>query len=207
MKDGSVLIASFVSDWGTSPFAPVDQAPWQVTQNAQALVKVALAELSDGYDFEGNIAVHESAQVETGAVLKGPLIVGPRCFIASAAYVRGGAYLASDCIIGPGSELKSSFLFRGSKLAHFNFVGDSILRSHVNVEAGAVVANCRNELSDKQIRIRSENGTIDTGVEKFGALIGDNSRIGANAVIAPGALLKPGTAIGRLELVDQSPAW
>jgi acetyltransferase-like isoleucine patch superfamily enzyme len=74
----------------------------------------------------------------------------------------------------------------------------------VNVEAGAMIANYRNERADKRIRIRVEGQEIDTGVDKFGALIGDHARIGANAVIAPGAILRPGAIVKRLSLVDQS---
>ncbi len=89
-------------------------------------------------------------------------------------------------------------MFSGSKLAHLNFVGDSIIGPGVNIEAGAIIANYRNELADKTIRIVYEGKIIDTGVTKFGSLIGDNSRIGANAVIAPGALITPGSMVGRL---------
>src|SRR5262249_52825454 len=107
------------------------------------------------------------------------------------------------CVIGPNAELKTSFLFRGAKLAHLNFVGDSILGEAVNVEAGAVIANRRNECEDRRIRIRVGRDVIDTGVETFGALVGDRSRIGANAVVAPGALLAPDSVVPRLALVDQ----
>lgn len=81
-------------------------------------------------------------------------------------------------------------------------MGDSVLGADVNVEAGAMIANYRNERADKRIRIRTEGGEIDTGVEKFGALIGDHARIGANAVIAPGALIPRGAIVPRLGLVD-----
>ncbi|RYE97849.1 MAG: transferase [Oxalobacteraceae bacterium] len=143
--------------------------------------------------------------IEAGVVLKGAGIIGPRCYVAAGAYLRGGVLLVEDCIIGPSSELKSSVILSGSKLAHLNFVGDSIIGSDVNIEAGAMVANYRNELEDKEIRIEHEDKIIYTGVIKFGALIGDRTRIGANAVIAPGAILAPGTRVGRLELVDQYP--
>jgi UDP-N-acetylglucosamine diphosphorylase / glucose-1-phosphate thymidylyltransferase / UDP-N-acetylgalactosamine diphosphorylase / glucosamine-1-phosphate N-acetyltransferase / galactosamine-1-phosphate N-acetyltransferase len=206
MQDSLISMTTYLSEWCLSPFARSVAAPWHITADIEALVSNALAGLSGEYDIHNNVAVHESAAIEAGAVLKGPLLIGPRCFVASTAYLRGGAYLASDCIVGPGSELKSSFMFSGSKLAHFNFVGNSILGSHVNVEAGAVIANYRNELSDKQLRIHSDTGIIETGVEKFGALVGDNSCIGANAVVAPGALLKRWSQVGRLELVDQRPA-
>jgi bifunctional N-acetylglucosamine-1-phosphate-uridyltransferase/glucosamine-1-phosphate-acetyltransferase GlmU-like protein len=97
-------------------------------------------------------------------------------------------------------------VFRGSKLAHFNFVGDSILGADVNLEAGSIVANFRNEAVDSEIRVRGGPGLVRTGARKFGALIGDRARIGANAVLAPGALIEPGQVVARLMLVDQAPA-
>jgi bifunctional N-acetylglucosamine-1-phosphate-uridyltransferase/glucosamine-1-phosphate-acetyltransferase GlmU-like protein len=96
-------------------------------------------------------------------------------------------------------------MFRASKIAHLSFVGDSIIGAGVNIEAGAIVANYRNEMDDKLIRIAWRGSIIDTGVEKFGALIGDDARIGANAVIAPGALIEPGFRLARLGKVDQHP--
>ena len=134
-----------------------------------------------------------------------PLIRAALAGLAAGAYLRGGVWLEEACIVGPGAELKASFLFRGAALAHLNFVGDSILGADVNLEAGAVLANHRNERADKTIRIRHEGRILDTGADRFGALVGDGVRIGANAVIAPGALLAPGSVIGRLEHVDQSP--
>lgn len=94
-------------------------------------------------------------------------------------------------------------MLAGSKLAHFNFVGDSIIGERVNIEAGAIIANYRNELDGALIRIRYGDQVIDTGVNKFGALVGDGCKIGANAVIAPGALLLPDSRVPRLALVDQ----
>jgi UDP-N-acetylglucosamine diphosphorylase / glucose-1-phosphate thymidylyltransferase / UDP-N-acetylgalactosamine diphosphorylase / glucosamine-1-phosphate N-acetyltransferase / galactosamine-1-phosphate N-acetyltransferase len=177
--------------------------PWQLTAHAVDLVARLLDKLGSEYTVEAKIAIHSSAQVEQAAVLKGPAIVGPRCFIAAGAYVRGGCWLDEDCILGPGAELKSSFVFRGSKLAHFNFVGDSVLGERVNLEAGSIVANYRNERTDKAIWLRHDSTRYQTGVDKFGALMGDQCRIGANAVLAPGTLLTPGTVIARLALVDQ----
>ena len=163
-----------------------------------------MARLGSGYSFRPGTAVHETAIIETGAIIKGPAIIGPRCFIAATAYLRGGVFLDEDCILGPGTELKSSFMFAGSKLAHFNFVGDSILGSGVNLEAGSIIANYRNEKDDKRIRIKTQEGVLDTGVEKFGALCGDGVRLGANAVVAPGAVLSAGVHVPRLGLIDQA---
>ncbi len=93
----------------------------------------------------------------------------------------------------------------GAKIAHLSFVGDSIIGAGANIEAGAMLANYRNEREDRRIRIMFEGAVIDTGVEKFGSLVGDGSKIGANAVIAPGALIRAGEIVDRLALVDQSP--
>lgn len=151
------------------------------------------------------MAVHESATVEHGAIIKGPAIVGVNCFVAGTAYLRGGVFLDENCTIGPGAELKTSAMFKGAKLAHLNFVGDSILGADVNVEAGAIIANYRNELDDKEIKLTWHGELLRTGCFKFGALVGDGARIGANAVIAPGAILEKECVVPRLGLIDQYP--
>jgi NDP-sugar pyrophosphorylase family protein len=137
------------------------------------------------------IRIDPEAVIEDGAIVKPPAVIGPGCFIASHAYLRGGVALGAGVTIGPGVEVKSSLIAGGSVLAHFNFVGDSILGGDVNLEAGAVIANHWNERPD-------------TGRTKFGALIGDHCRIGANAVLSPGTILAPRTIVARLALVEQS---
>ncbi|WP_198148170.1 LbetaH domain-containing protein [Elstera litoralis] len=91
------------------------------------------------------------------------------------------------------------------KIAHFNFIGDSLIGPNVNMEAGSIIANHRNENRDKEIMIYFENYIIKTGVEKFGAVVGAHSCIGANAVLAPGTIIFPDTNVERLALIDQIP--
>jgi UDP-N-acetylglucosamine diphosphorylase / glucose-1-phosphate thymidylyltransferase / UDP-N-acetylgalactosamine diphosphorylase / glucosamine-1-phosphate N-acetyltransferase / galactosamine-1-phosphate N-acetyltransferase len=201
----------FVNDsilaFATSPLTRFNQrSPWELTGNALEAVHQLLEEIGASYHVVGAVAVHHTAVVEDQAMIKGPAIIGPNCFIAANSLIRGGCWLDEGCIVGPGCELKSSFIFRSSKLAHFNFVGDSIVGSAVNLEAGSIVANYRNELPDPTIRILRQEGVVHTGVSKFGALIGDGCKIGANAVIAPGAILGPNTVVPRLALVDQYPS-
>jgi len=199
-------IAEYIDRWSLSPLtAHLAEPPWVMTQHAEAYVSSMITRLVGDYDVAGEIAIHRTATVEAGAIVKSPVIVGPRCLIAATAYLRGGIYMDEDCIIGPGAELKSSFMFKGSKLAHFNFVGDSILGSAVNLEAGSVIANYRNELSDRNIVITWGSRPIETRIDKFGALVGDRVRVGANAVIAPGAILAKDQIIPRLSLFDQRP--
>jgi bifunctional N-acetylglucosamine-1-phosphate-uridyltransferase/glucosamine-1-phosphate-acetyltransferase GlmU-like protein len=179
--------------------------PWEITSNAASIVRSLLdqTDLQD-YVVTDEVAVHHSVVVEPGATLKGPLLLGPHCFVAAGAYLRSGNWAAADCSFGPGTELKSSFVLRGTKLAHFNFVGDSIVGEDVNLEAGSIICNYRNERADKEILVRLGTALHKTGVEKFGALVGDRVRIGANAVVAPGALLTPTTVISRTALCDQA---
>jgi bifunctional N-acetylglucosamine-1-phosphate-uridyltransferase/glucosamine-1-phosphate-acetyltransferase GlmU-like protein len=181
----------------------IDMAPWEITARAKAIVSRAIGGLS-GYDIADGVAIHRKATVEKGSVVKGPAIIGPSSFVAATAYLRDGVFLDEGCIVGPACELKSVFMLKGSKVAHLSFVGDSIIGAGANIEAGAMIANYRNEREDKRIRIVLDGAVIDTGVDKFGALIGENARIGANAVIAPGALIPAGAVAPRLALMDQS---
>lgn len=200
-----INLRDFIPSAKDGPFAALlDSAPWEITSKADDIIRKALGVLT-GYRVQDSIAVHRTATVETGAVVKPPAIIGPSCFVAAGAYLRGGVFLDENCIVGPNCELKSVFMLYESKIAHLSFVGDSIIGAGANIEAGAVVANYRNERDDKRIRIAFDGAVIDTSVEKFGALIGDGARIGANAVIAPGALIRPGAVIPRLALVDQAP--
>jgi UDP-N-acetylglucosamine diphosphorylase / glucose-1-phosphate thymidylyltransferase / UDP-N-acetylgalactosamine diphosphorylase / glucosamine-1-phosphate N-acetyltransferase / galactosamine-1-phosphate N-acetyltransferase len=178
--------------------------PWQITTESTAIVRILLAELAKrDFIISGEIAVHRSAIIESGAVLKGPLVLGAGCFVASGAYLRGGCWVADNCIFGPGAELKSSFVLSGTKLAHFNFVGDSLLGADVNLEAGSIICNYRNERPRKEIQVWFDSALRATGVENFGALVGEGCRIGANAVVAPGAILAPHTVVRRAQLCDQ----
>jgi NDP-sugar pyrophosphorylase family protein len=196
---------AFISGFATSSLAPYRHlTPWELAENSLGIVEQFLENLDGGYLVSDGVAVHQSCVIEKGAVLKGPAVLGPDCFIAAGAYVRGGCWLEGGNILGPGCELKSSLIFSGTMLAHFNFVGDSILGHAVNLEAGSIVANYRNETGGAPIRIRYGNELIVTGATKFGAILGDRTKVGANAVLAPGVILAADSIIARLTLIDQS---
>lgn len=199
-----IRLTDYIAHFAQSPLAPwADLAPWALVTQAPAVVRQLLAELpADEYRVQDEIAIHRTAIVEEGALLKGPLIIGAHCFIASGSLLRGGCWLDAHCIIGPGAELKTAFVFSGSKLAHFNFVGDSVLGHGINLEAGSIVANYRNERDDKDVQVRVEGILQRTGCDKFGALLGDQCRVGANAVLAPGAVLAPASVVGRGQVFD-----
>ncbi|MFZ6000095.1 MAG: hypothetical protein ACOYW3_06260 [Bacteroidota bacterium] len=175
--------------------------PWHVPPRLIDWITTHIPLLPEGYRVEDGVAVHSTARIEPNVILKAPIIIGPGCFVASHAYLRGGVFLMENNSIGPGCEIKSSVLFPKTNLAHFNFVGDSILGSGCNFEAGSIIANHYNERDDKSIYVKVAGERIKTGVEKFGALVGDGSKVGANAVLSPGTVLEAKTVVKRLELI------
>ena len=179
--------------------------PWNITSNMTKVLLEKIKALGADYRIFNDVAIHKTVAIDSHAILKGPAIISARCFIGANAYLRGGVFLGENVSIGPGCEIKTSFIFSHSAFGHFNYVGDSLVGAHVNLEAGAVVANHWNERADKIIRVSVEGQRYATGVEKFGALIGDHCKVGANAVLSPGTILLPNTIVKRLELVDQNP--
>jgi UDP-N-acetylglucosamine diphosphorylase / glucose-1-phosphate thymidylyltransferase / UDP-N-acetylgalactosamine diphosphorylase / glucosamine-1-phosphate N-acetyltransferase / galactosamine-1-phosphate N-acetyltransferase len=177
--------------------------PWMIPSKISGILSEKIKNLNDSYRIEGNIAIHKTAVLEENITLKGPIIISANCFIAANCYLRQGVYLGENVTVGPGCEIKSSLVFPDSALAHFNFVGDSLLGSNVNLEAGAVIANHFNENVSKEIVVLVGGKDVNTGIEKFGALIGDKTRIGANAVLSPGTLLGKDTIVNRLQLINQ----
>jgi NDP-sugar pyrophosphorylase family protein len=190
-----------------STFGFLDPAiqPWQIPGQLPAILERLAASLTvSDYRSSNGVLIHNAAIIESGAVLKPPAVISEGCFVAATAYIRGGVFLDRGVIVGPGCELKTTIIMSGAALAHFNFVGDSIVGADVNVEAGAVVANHYNERTDKEIRVYIRGQEIRTGVNKFGAVIGDRCRLGANAVLSPGTILEPNAVVGRLALVNQA---
>jgi UDP-N-acetylglucosamine diphosphorylase / glucose-1-phosphate thymidylyltransferase / UDP-N-acetylgalactosamine diphosphorylase / glucosamine-1-phosphate N-acetyltransferase / galactosamine-1-phosphate N-acetyltransferase len=181
----------------------MDLQPWQITAGLDEILLKYLPYLDKNYRISNSQAIHHSATIEPGVVLKGTVIIGEGCFIATGNYLRGGVFLDRKVSLGPGCEIKTSVISEGTTVAHFNFIGNSLIGSQVNFEAGSVIANHYNERENKRIFININNEILDTGLDKFGALVGDNSKIGANAVLSPGTLLRPGSIVKRLELIEQ----
>jgi bifunctional N-acetylglucosamine-1-phosphate-uridyltransferase/glucosamine-1-phosphate-acetyltransferase GlmU-like protein len=177
-------------------------APWNIVKDIQEIILEIIPQLNDGYVIKNNVAIHKTAVVEEHVILKGPLIVSENCFIGAHAYLRGGVFLDQQVSIGPGCEIKSSVILRNTALAHFNFAGDSILGAYVNMEAGSIIANHFNERTDKTIHILWNDDRIAIPSIKFGAMVGDHTKIGANAVLSPGSMMMPRSVVKRLSLVE-----
>lgn len=179
--------------------------PWEITQYMTSIISKKILKLNPhDYTVTDGVAIHKTAIIEKGTILKKPLIISENCFVASHAYLRGGVFLGKGTRIGPGCEIKSSIIGEFSATAHFNFIGDSLIGDHINFEAGALIANHYNERQDKSIWIQVNGIRTNTGAIKFGALVGDHSKIGANAVLSPGTILSRKSVVKRLELLEQN---
>lgn len=178
--------------------------PWEIIEKLENILVEKLHDLSpEEYNISDNIAIHKSATIEKGVTLKGTIIISKNCFIGANAYLRGPIVLADDVTVGPNSEIKQSIIYNQSAVAHLNYIGNSIIGKNVNFEAGSVCANHYNERENKEIWIKYNGKTLNTNVKKFGAIVGDYSKIGANAVLSPGTILEKRSIVKRLELVEQ----
>ncbi|AKD01884.1 DapH/DapD/GlmU-related protein [Pontibacter korlensis] len=180
-----------------------DLQPWEITNHLKVILNEMISHLGEDFIIKDGVAVHKTAIVEKGVVMKSPVIVNKDCYIGANAYFREGVYLDNAVKVGPGCEIKSSIVCAQTAVAHFNYIGNSIIGKGINFEAGSIAANHYNERTSKKISVVYNATIIETGTEKFGSLVGDNSRIGANAVLSPGTILKKNSIVKRLELVEQ----
>ncbi|MCZ6787136.1 MAG: glucose-1-phosphate thymidylyltransferase [Planctomycetota bacterium] len=150
--------------------------------------------VEDGAHVIGDVFIGEGTVVEAGAYVRGPAIIGRNCEIRMGAYIRGDALVGEGCIVGNSTELKNTLLLDRAMAPHYNYCGDSVLGNDSNLGAGTKLSNFK-IAADKTIRLVVDGETIDTGLIKFGAILGDGASTGCNAV------LNPGTVVGRGSLV------
>jgi NDP-sugar pyrophosphorylase family protein len=179
------------------------EPPWVITEQLNDILFGMIAACNEEYIVENGIARHATSVIEQNVVLKPPVLIGANVTIGANAYLRGGVLLDEHVHIGAGCEIKQSVICSHTAVAHFNYIGNSIVGSNVNFEAGSVAANHYNERLSKLITVLIRERKVETGVHKFGSLVGDGSRIGANAVLSPGTILEKNSIVKRLELVQQ----
>ena len=178
--------------------------PWEIISDLENIIADQILKLNTDYKIENNIAIHKTATIEKGVIFKGTVIISENCFIGANAYFRGPIFLGKSVKVSPSTEIKQSIILNNSAVAHFNYIGNSIVGQNTNFEAGSICANHYNERQDKTIYINIDGELINTKTEKFGSLVGDNSKVGANAVLSPGTILKMNSIVKRLELIEQT---
>src|SRR3989338_23693 len=147
----------------------------------------------------GSIKIGKNTTIEPGAFIKGPAVIGQNCKILHNAYIRGVVIIGNNCIVGHGSEIKNSVIMNYSNIPHFNYIGDSIIGSNVNVGFMSALLKIRADNGNIWLKIISRNGDLldkkPIQLKKFGSIIGDDSSIGANISLNPGFILMPGTQL------------
>ena len=164
--------------------------PWEVLPEISEFVLKLGETLSDEFDHPtDDIWIHKSVSIADTATLNGPLIIDADTEVRPGAFIRGNVIVGKNCVVGNSTELKNVVLFNTVQVPHYNYVGDSILGTHSHMGAGSITSNVK---SDKTLVVVKNNDVeIETGLKKFGAMIGDYVEVGCNSV------LNPGTVVGR----------
>ena len=165
--------------------------PWEVLPKIKDFIITLGNTLApDVYEKRGeNIWIAKSAKIAPTAYISGPVIIGEETEIRHCAFIRGNAIIGNNCVVGNSTELKNVVLFNNVQVPHYNYVGDSILGYRSHMGAGSITSNVK---SDKTLVIvKNQVESIETGLKKFGAMLGDNVEVGCNSV------LNPGTVIGK----------
>ncbi|MDO9324094.1 MAG: sugar phosphate nucleotidyltransferase [Methanoregula sp.] len=161
--------------------------PWDMLEANTKLMKSMISQnngtVEEGVSFHGSVIVGEGSVVKSGTYIEGPCIIGKNCRIGPHAYIRGSTSIGDDCHIGHCSELKNSIIMSGTKIPHFNYIGDSVIAGGCNFGAGTKVANLRHDHAD--IRVCGK----ETRRKKFGAVVGENVQFGINCSINVGTMI------------------
>lgn len=180
--------------------------PWQALKGISALIVELQKNLPADYEeVSPQVYVHKSATVAPTAYLGAPCIIGPRTEVRHCAFVRGSALVGADCVVGNSVELKNVILFDHVQTPHYNYVGDSILGYCSHMGAGSITSNVK---SDKTlVAVKDGDDVLETGLKKFGAMLGDHVEVGCNSVLCPGSVIGRNTNVYPLSRVrGQVPA-
>lgn len=165
--------------------------PWEaLAMIKETVIRTGRSLPKDEYEeIAENVWAAKDASVAASAHISAPTIIGHGTEIRHCAFIRGSALIGNECVVGNSTELKNAILFDRVQVPHFNYVGDSILGFRSHMGAGAITSNVKSDKS--HVTLREDGELLDTGLKKFGAMLGDGVEVGCNSV------LNPGTVIGR----------
>ena len=165
--------------------------PWEVLPKIKDFILELGEKLpADRYETRGdNVWIAKSAKVFDSAYIGGPCIIDEEAEVRHCAFIRGNAIVGKGCVVGNSTELKNVILFNKVQVPHYNYVGDSVLGFRSHMGAGSITSNVK---SDKTlVVVKASDCQIETGLKKFGAMLGDYVEVGCNSV------LNPGTVVGK----------
>ena len=179
--------------------------PWDLLRANECLLSrmkesVIEGEVEEGAVLKGPVVVGEGTVIRSGSYIMGPTVIGKNCTIGPNCFIRPHTAIADGCHIGAAVEVKNSIIMSGTKIPHHNYVGDSVIGEKCNFGAGTKIANLR--LDRKEIYVSVKGKKIPTGRRKLGAIIGDNVQTGINSSINVGAMIGNNVFIAPNALVD-----
>lgn len=175
--------------------------PWEALAGIKNLI-IEIGQTLSSEEYEQvseNVWIHKNAKVAPTAYLGAPCIIGEDTEVRHCAFVRGSALVGKNCVVGNSVELKNVILFDNVQTPHYNYVGDSILGYKAHMGAGSITSNVK---SDKTlVVVKDDEEKIETGIKKFGAMLGDYVEVGCNSVLNPGTVVGPHSNIYPLSCV------
>jgi NDP-sugar pyrophosphorylase family protein len=175
--------------------------PWEVLGKIKEGIRKLGETLSEEeYDKKGeDIWIAKSAKVAPTAYINGPAIIGKEAEVRHCAFIRGSAVVGEGAVVGNSTELKNVILFNKVQVPHYNYVGDSVLGYKAHMGAGSITSNVK---SDKTlVTVKAGEEKLETGLKKFGAVLGDHVEVGCNSVLNPGSVVGRNTNIYPLSMV------
>lgn len=167
--------------------------PWQALKGIKDFILALGPTLPKEYkEVSPQVWVHETATVAPTAFLGAPCIIGANTEVRHCAFIRSSALVGNDCVVGNSVELKNVILFDHVQTPHYNYVGDSILGYYSHMGAGSITSNVK---SDKTLVVVHGPENIETGLKKFGAMLGDHVEVGCNSVLNPGTVIGPNSNV------------
>ena len=175
--------------------------PWEVLPCiSQFIVKLGNTLSEEEYDKKGeNVWIAKSAKVAPTAYINGPAIIEKNAEVRHCAFIRGNALVGEGAVVGNSTELKNVILFDKVQVPHYNYVGDSILGYKSHMGAGSITSNVKSD--KKLVVVKGKEVRIETGLKKFGAMLGDEVEVGCGSVLNPGTVVGSHTNIYPLSSV------
>ncbi len=180
------------------------QYPWEILPKIKDYLKDHLkpqihGKVSSHAVIEGAVYIGEDTVVEPHVYIKGPVWIGKNCEIRQGAYLRENIIVGNGCVLGNSCEFKNSLLFNEVHTPHFNYIGDSVLGYRAHLGAGVILSNFK--ITGDHVKVEVDGKKMDTGLRKFGAILGDHVEVGCQSV------LNPGSIIGRHSLIYPGVIW
>lgn len=174
--------------------------PWEALSRIKEFILKLGPRLGDEFERRnGDIWIARSAKIAPTAYIGGPCIIDKNAEIRHCAYIRGSAIIGKNAVVGNSTEVKNAVIFDGAQAPHFNYVGDSVLGCKAHMGAGAVTSNIKSDKTNVTIRFGAAR--IETGLRKFGAMLGDDVEVGCNSVLCPGSVIGKNTTVYPLSRV------